>query len=201
MGLNGPRPDCSARTTRVRETRVKQLSPSTYQICLSCTHQVWVTAHDNMNNKDFLKLAVEQAKKSVEQGGFPAGAVMEKGGKVISEGVSLGFSLHDPTEHAETSAIRKACQKLQTTNLEGAVLYASLQPCLMCFSVANWAGISKIVYGCRKTEKMAKKNYYEGVNEVEEINKKNNRQIEIEFIPDYEQEMLELVKNWEKKQK
>ena len=153
-----------------------------------------------MNDKDYLKLAVEQAEKSVKEGGFPAGAVVVKDGKVIAEGVSLGRKLHDPTEHAETSAIRKAC-KVISSYLEGATLYASLQPCVMCFSVANWAGISKIVYGCRKTDEMARKNYYEGSNGVEEINKKNNRQIEMEFIPDYEQEMLQLVRKWEENTK
>lgn len=151
-----------------------------------------------MDDKQCLELAVKQAKKSVEESGFPAGAIVVKDAKIISEGVSLGFLLHDPTSHAETSAIRKACKKLQTTNLEGATLYASLQPCLMCFSVANWAGISRIVYGCKKTDEMAKKNYYEGNNEVEKINKNNNHKIDLVFIPDFEEEMLSLVKEWEK---
>lgn len=150
-----------------------------------------------MDDKQYLKLAVEQAKKSVKEGGFPAGAIVVKDGKIISEGVSLGRKLNDPTEHAETSAIRKACKNL-SSYLDGAVLYASLQPCIMCFSVANWAGVSKIIYGCKKTDEMAKKNYYEGNNEVEEINKNNNRKIELVFIPDFEEEMLSLVKEWEK---
>jgi len=45
---------------------------------------------------------------------------------------------------------------------------------------------------------MAKKNYYEGNNEVEGINNNNNRKIELVFIPDFEEEMLSLVKEWEK---
>ena len=63
-----------------------------------------------MEDKKFLQLAIKQARQSMEQGGFPAGAVVVKDGKVIAEGISLGYQLHDPTEHAETSAIRKACQ-------------------------------------------------------------------------------------------
>jgi len=151
-----------------------------------------------MEDNQFLQLAVEQAKKSVKQGGFPAGAIVVKDGKIISRGVSLGFKLHDPTSHAETVSIREACQNLKTVNLERVVLYASLQPCLMCFSVANWAGIAKIVFGCQKTKEMAIKGYYEGKNKVSEINKKNNRQIELVYIPDFEKEMLELVAKWEK---
>lgn len=151
-----------------------------------------------MNDKDYLKLAVEQAKKSVNEGGFPAGAVVVKDGKVIAEGISLGRKLHDPTEHAETSAIRKSCQKL-SSYLDGATLYGSLECCNMCFLVANWSGISRIVYACRKTSEMVKKFYYEGLTDNKILNESNNNKIEIVFIPDFEQEMLKLVKNWEEK--
>src|SRR3989339_564254 len=147
-----------------------------------------------MDDKKYLKLAVEQAKKSVEGGGFPAGAVVIKDGKVVSEGVSLGFKLNDPTSHAETSSMREACKKLKTTDLDGATLYASLQPCLMCFSVANWSGISRIVFGCKKTGEMVEKNYYEGFTDVSKVNEENNRKIELVFLSDFEQEMFGLVK-------
>jgi len=153
-----------------------------------------------MDDKDYLKLAVEQAKKSVEEGGFPAGAIIVKDGKIIAEGVSLGWKLHDPTEHAETSAIKKACKSVGSSNLEGATLYGSLECCNMCFSVANWGGISRVVYGCRKTPGMVKKFYYEGVTDNSVLNESNNNKIEIVFISDFEQEMLDLVKNWEEKQ-
>jgi len=154
-----------------------------------------------MNDKQFLKLAIEQAKISVQKGGFPAGAVIVKDGKVVSEGISIGYILNDPTSHAETSSIKQACQNLKESTLQKATLYASLQPCLMCFSVANWAGITKIVYGCKKSEKMINKNYYEGKTDINEINKQNNRQIELVYISDFENEMLNLVKNWEDKLK
>lgn len=45
---------------------------------------------------------------------------------------------------------------------------------------------------------MVKKNYYEGSTDVHKINKENNRKIEIVFLPDFEKEMLEIVKNWER---
>jgi tRNA(Arg) A34 adenosine deaminase TadA len=153
-----------------------------------------------MNDKDYLKLAIEQAKKSVDEGGFPAGAIIVKDGKVISRGVSLGRKLNDPTEHAETSAIRNACKSLGSY-LDGATLYGSLECCNMCFSVANWAGISRVVCACRKTPEMVGKDYYEGLTDNKSINETNNRKIEIVFIPDFEQECLDLVKKWEDKLK
>jgi tRNA(Arg) A34 adenosine deaminase TadA len=149
------------------------------------------------DDNKYLKLAIDQAKESVERGGFPAGAVVVKDEKVISEGVSLGFQLNDPTSHAETASVRLACKELETVDLGGATLYASLQPCLMCFSVANWAGISRIVFGCKKTDEMTSKGYYEGKTDMINVNKSNNRQIELVYIPDFEKEILDLIKKWE----
>jgi len=152
-----------------------------------------------IENEYYLEMAVKQAEKSVRRGGFPAGAIIVKNGKVISKSISPGTKFNDPTSHAETSAIRKACKVLKATNLNGAVLYASLQPCLMCFSVANWANIDKIVFGCRKTNKMIAKGYYEGKTNIYKINKENNRKIELVYIPDLEKNSLELIDYWEKK--
>lgn len=152
-----------------------------------------------INDKDYLKMAIKQAKESLKKGGFPAGAIVVINGKVVSKGISLGEKFSDPTNHAETSAIRKACKILNTTNLKGAVLYASLQPCLMCFSVANWANIKKIVFGCKKTSDMVKKGYYEGVTNIYKINKENNKQIKLVYISDFKKDSLKIVRNWENK--
>lgn len=150
-----------------------------------------------MQDKNFLKLAVDRARASIELGGFPAGAIIVKNGEMVAGGISLSGKLTDPTEHAETSAIRNACKKLQTLDLSGCTLYASLQPCIMCFSVANWAQISKIIYGCKKTREMVKKGYYEGSNDIDELNSKNNKRVDIKYIGDYENDSLELIKQWE----
>ncbi len=152
-----------------------------------------------MTDKDFLRLAIEQARESVKQGGFPAGAVVVKDGEIISKGLSLGRRLHDPTAHAETAAIREACKILQTNHIDGATLYESLACCNMCFSVANWAGISRIVTATKKTQEMIEKEYYEGNISADELNKANSRKIELTFIPDLEQESLDLIKDWEMK--
>ena len=147
----------------------------------------------------YLKRTIELARESFKKGGFPAGAVVVKDGKIIAEGISISNILHDPTSHAETTSIRDACKKLNTVNLEGATLYESLQSCIMCFSVAYWSGISRIVYACRKTSEMVSKFYYEGVTDNQNLNKENNRQIELIHIPDLEKDSLDIVKEWEKK--
>lgn len=150
-------------------------------------------------DNDFLKLAIENAKRSVEKGGFPAGAVVVKDGKVISEGISIGFSLHDPTSHAETAAIREACKTLKTTDLEGAILFESVECCNMCFSVAYWSGISEIVFAARKTQEMVEKGYYEGSTDNETLNGNNNRKIKLTHMENLEEESLKVISDWESK--
>lgn len=151
------------------------------------------------DDKKYLKRAIDLARESGKQGGFPAGAVLAKDGRVISEGISIGWKIHDPTSHAEIAVIRDTCKKLKTYNLEGAVIYASIQSCLMCFSAAHWANISKIVFACRKTPEMVSKNYFEGNTDNEKINLENNNKIELLFIPYYEKEVLNIIYEWEKK--
>ena len=145
----------------------------------------------------YLKRAIELARESVQKGGFPAGALVIKDGKIIAEGISIGSILNDPTSHAETASIRDACKKLNTNNLKGATLYESLQSCVMCFSVAYWAGISRIVYACKKTPEMVSKFYYEGTTDNEILNKENNRKIKLIHIPDLEKDSLSVVREWE----
>ena len=151
-----------------------------------------------MDHSIFLKQALDMAKKSINLGGFPAGAVIVKNNEIISEGISLGFIQNDPTAHAESCAIREACKKLGTVDLSLCTLYASLQPCVMCFSAATWANIGRIVYGCKKTEEMVKKRYYEGKNNVNEINRLNTNKIELIYINDFETDIHAIISQWEK---
>jgi len=152
---------------------------------------------DSQNSK-YLELAIDEARKSVGKGGFPAGAVIVKNGQVVAEAISTGYIHNDPSEHAETAAIREACRKLNTANLEGAVMYESIECCIMCFSVAYWSGISKIVYACKKTQQMVSKGYYEGKTDNETLNKENNRQVELVYASEFEQESLKVIEDWEK---
>ena len=152
-----------------------------------------------MNDKEYLQVAIDQAKKSINQGGFPAGAVIVKNGEIVSRGISIGSALNDPTSHAETASMREACKVLKTDNLEGATLYGNLELCVMCFSVANWVGISRIVFATKKTKDMVEKGYYEGVTDIRDINKENRTHLDIVFVPELEEESLQVVKEWEDK--
>ena len=94
----------------------------------------------------YLERAIELAKLSIDNGGGPFGAVIVKDGKIIAEASNSVTKDNDPTAHAEVNCIRKACSELGTFVLEGCDIYASSEPCPMCFGAIYWAYIDRIFY-------------------------------------------------------
>ncbi|OPA74573.1 tRNA-specific adenosine deaminase [Paenibacillus selenitireducens] len=84
---------------------------------------------------------------AAHQHGKPFGAVIMKDDDVVATGINEVLASHDPTAHAEMQAIREACRKLGTSDLQGYTLYASGEPCPMCFSAIFWANIREVYYG------------------------------------------------------
>lgn len=93
--------------------------------------------------------AIEQARKTMNQNiGGPFGAAIVKDGKIIAVNSNRVLKDHDPTAHAEITAIREACKKLGTHDLSGCVMYATGYPCPMCLGAMVWANIKTCFYGC-----------------------------------------------------
>jgi tRNA(Arg) A34 adenosine deaminase TadA len=89
---------------------------------------------------DYLKQAVELSRKSLEAGEFPAGAVLvTKSGEVYESDPSL------PYYHGECMVIDKAI-KAEGYPLNGAIMHASMESCLMCSAKMYWAGIAEVHY-------------------------------------------------------
>lgn len=105
-----------------------------------------------MKDREYMQQAIDLSVENVRNGGGPFGAVIVKDGRVVATGVNRVTANCDPTAHAEVSAIREACQKLQSFKLEGCTIYTSCEPCPMCFSAIYWAGISKVYYGNTKQD-------------------------------------------------
>ncbi len=103
-------------------------------------------------NKEHMRTAIRLAIENVRNGGGPFGAVIVKDGEVVSTGVNRVTANHDPTAHAEVSAIRNACQKLGTFSLEGCEIYSSCEPCPMCLGAIYWAHIDRLYYGCNQLD-------------------------------------------------
>jgi tRNA(Arg) A34 adenosine deaminase TadA len=79
--------------------------------------------------------------------GGPFGAVVVCGGKIVGRGWNQVTSTNDPTAHAEVTAIRDACRRLKTFQLEDCELYTSCEPCPMCLSAIYWSRLKKVFYG------------------------------------------------------
>ena len=94
-----------------------------------------------------MQMAIEASVENVKNGGGPFGAVIVRNEEVVAVGVNRVTANNDPTAHAEVSAIRAACQKLNTFHLNDCVIYTSCEPCPMCLSAIYWSGITKIYYG------------------------------------------------------
>jgi tRNA(Arg) A34 adenosine deaminase TadA len=80
------------------------------------------------------------------QGG-PFGAVVVRKNRIVGRGCNQVTSTNDPTAHAEIVAIRDACDRLKTFQLEDCDLYTSCEPCPMCLSAIYWARFRKVYYG------------------------------------------------------
>ena len=108
------------------------------------------------DDRRHLLRAVALAREHMEAGeGGPFGAVIVRHGRLLAEGWNQVTSSNDPTAHAEVVAIRRACRAVDTFALEGAVLYASCEPCPMCLAAAYWARLSRVVYASTRDEAAA----------------------------------------------
>jgi tRNA(adenine34) deaminase len=97
----------------------------------------------------FMGLAVDQARRGLDEGNSPIGSVIVRDGTIIGEGHNTVTTDLDPTAHAETVAIRDACRKLGTTDLTGATCYTTAEPCPMCCWMIVRSGIQRLVLGAR----------------------------------------------------
>ena len=144
---------------------------------------------------EYVRRAIELSKL----GTYPYGAVVVKDNQIIGEASSGDGESYDPTNHSETLAIRRACKNLNTSDLTGATIYSSCEPCFLCFGTIWWSNISNIVYG------VSIENSKSGLDEeikitVEELNAKTGNKINIKgnVLP---KEAIKVMEEWKGKSK
>ena len=149
-----------------------------------------------MTNIDFMKRAIELSIQNIKNNGGPFGCIIVKENKIIAEGVNRVTFNNDPTAHAEIIAIRNACKKLNTFNLEKCELYTSCEPCPMCLSAIYWSHIDKIYYGNSRLD--ASKIGFDDDFIYNELNKDlSSRKIQMEQIS--QKEAKKAFLDWDKK--
>jgi len=144
-----------------------------------------------MNGIDYLQRAIDLSKKGI----YPYGAVVVLDGEIIGEAFSGDGEANDPTAHAETLAIRRACKKIGSGNILGATLYSSCEPCFMCFGTIWWANISNIVYATSIEESNGILDTDININ-IEELNSKTGNKVKIKG-GQLAEKALKVMKDWE----
>jgi guanine deaminase len=110
----------------------------------------------NPDEKKFLERAISLSRQGMESGqGGPFGCVIVKDNRIVGEGTNRVTSSNDPTAHAEVVAIREACGKLNTYQLDGCDIYTSCEPCPMCLGAIYWARPRKVIYANTREEAAA----------------------------------------------
>lgn len=94
-----------------------------------------------------MQRAVDLARAAAARGEVPVGAVLVRGGELVSEGANCPLGTHDPTAHAEVVALRSAGKSLADYRLPGSTLYVTLEPCIMCASAIVHARVQRVVFG------------------------------------------------------
>ncbi|MBS4041556.1 MAG: nucleoside deaminase [Flavobacteriales bacterium] len=101
----------------------------------------------------FMHEAIELSRNGMMNNeGGPFGAIVVKGSEIVGRGNNRVTSSNDPTAHAEVVAIRDACKKLNTFQLDDCVMYTSCEPCPMCLGAIYWARPSKVYYANTKKD-------------------------------------------------
>ena len=94
--------------------------------------------------------ALALADAASEVGEVPVGALVVLDGQIVGHGFNQPITGCDPTAHAEIVALRQAAQVQANYRLPGAVLYVTIEPCLMCVGALIHARVARVVFGARE---------------------------------------------------
>lgn len=100
-----------------------------------------------MDDRQYMQQALIEARKALDEGEVPIGAVVVCRGRIIARGYNLTERLHDVTAHAEMQAITSATEYLGGKYLTDCTIYVTVEPCVMCAGALGWSQISRVVYG------------------------------------------------------
>lgn len=104
-----------------------------------------------MERKDYMRLALEEARQARKTGDVPVGCVIvDRDGRIVGRGRNRREQRQNAVRHAEIEAIEAACESIGSWRLDGCALYVTLEPCPMCAGAVINARISTVVYGAKE---------------------------------------------------
>lgn len=111
-------------------------------------------------DKQYMKMAIDQAYIAEENGDVPIGCVIVYENRIIAKAYNQREQLHDPTAHAEIIALTQAAEYIGNWRLHGCTIYVTLEPCPMCAGALVLGRLDRLVYGTDDPKTGAVKSLY-----------------------------------------
>jgi tRNA(adenine34) deaminase len=104
-------------------------------------------ASEQTEDERFMRFALEEARRCLQHGDVPIGAVVARGGELLAAAGNERELAADPTAHAEILALRAAAAAIGSWRLEGCTLTVTLEPCAMCAGAVVLSRVDRVVFG------------------------------------------------------
>jgi tRNA(adenine34) deaminase len=102
-----------------------------------------------LKDREYMRVALEEARAAAGEGEVPVGAVLVKDGKVLACTHNRREATGNPMDHAEVLALKEGSARLGNWRLEGSTMYVTLEPCPMCAGALVQARVARLVFGAR----------------------------------------------------
>src|SRR3954469_3625804 len=116
------------------------------------------------SSEQFMRLALEEARKAEGLSEIPVGAAVGFAGQVIRRGGNRNLTDKDPSAHAEIVALRDAGAALGNHRLLDCELYVTIEPCAMCAGALVQARLKRLFYGAADPKAGAVKSVLQVLN-------------------------------------
>jgi len=100
-----------------------------------------------LSHDAFMQAALDEARRGLSAGEVPIGAVLVVDGRIVARAFNQPIAAVDPTAHAEMLVLREAAPALGNYRLTEAIVYVTVEPCLMCVGALVHARVREVVYG------------------------------------------------------
>jgi cytosine/creatinine deaminase len=104
----------------------------------------------HMTSREYLAVAIAEARTGLAEGGIPIGSALVIAGKVVARGHNRRVQSGSAVLHAEMDCLERA-GRLSAGDYRSAILVSTLSPCDMCSGAALLYGIRHVIIGESRT--------------------------------------------------